>query len=173
MNILIYGRLTCFSFNDSDILCWAVPIFCFWGNEQYLSFASHTRLAMFLLMVKRNKEWLFWQMTERAFHHPLPPPFPLNLSTGHQIRMARLIFLLSNKSVCKWEQKILRCYLLTYGNSACALNASSNFFFFLRLRMTNFVAFGMPYVKMYVIYFHVCICIHQRCFCVILCWLYS
>ena len=39
--------------------------------------------------------------------------------------------------------------------------------------MTNFVAFGTPYVKMNVIYLHVCICIHQRCFCVILCWLYS
>lgn len=28
--------------------------------------------------------------------------------------------------------------------------------------MTNFVAFGTPYVKIYVIYFHVCMCIHQR-----------
>lgn len=105
MNALIYGRLTCFSFNDSDILCWAVPTFCFWGNEQYLSFASHTRLAMFFLRVKRNKEWLLWQMTERALHHPLPPSFPLRLSTGHQIGMARLIFLLSNRSICKWGKK--------------------------------------------------------------------
>lgn len=131
MKALIYGRLACFSFNDSDILCWAVPIFCFWGSEQYLSFASHTRLAMFFLMVKRNKDWLLWQMTERAFHHPLPPSFLLNLSTGHQIGMARLIFLLSNKSICKWG-KIFFKMLFAYIQKFCVgIKWLSNFFFFL------------------------------------------
>lgn len=43
----------------------------------------------------------------------------------------------------------------------CALNASSNLFIFLRLRMTDSVAVGTLHVKTYVIYLHVCIFVYQ------------
>ena len=57
MNALvsICGSLTCFSFNDSNILYWVVPIFC----SPYYS-----RLAISFLVIKRNKEWPLWQMVE-------------------------------------------------------------------------------------------------------------
>lgn len=51
--------------------------------------------------------------------------------------------------------------MLRYGNSVCALNASSNLFIFLRLRMTDSVALGTLHVKTYVIYLHVCIFVYQ------------